>query len=101
MDGIFQNALKDLTDTQVDFLCTEFEMERDTLMSADEDILDEIYDALCDMEVDEITKAGDNELSDRGKIVSDIVTTFGNAIAEAEGYLDDDDFESFLDDAEG
>lgn len=91
MEGIFQEALKDLTETQIEFLCTEFSMTKEALLSAEEDALDEIYDALCDMEVDELTKAGNAELPDRGKIVGDIVTTLGNAIAEAEGYFDEEE----------
>lgn len=89
MDGIFQKALKDLTETQIDFLCEEFALEKSELMGATEDILDSIYDDLCEIEVDETIDAGNGELSDRGKIVSDIVTTFGNAIAEACGYGED------------
>ena len=96
MEGIFQKALKDLTETQIEFLCKTFGIEKDALLSADEEYLDEIYDELCDMEVEESVNAGDKELSEDGKIVSDIVTTFGNAIAESEGYLDEEDFEKDL-----
>lgn len=89
MDGIFQKALKDLTETQIEFLCKEFDLEKADLMNATEEDLDEVYDDLCGIEVDETIEAGNGELSDRGKIVSDIVTTFGNAIAEEYGYGED------------
>ena len=90
MDTVFQDALKDLTETQIEFLCAEFSLSKDELLAAEESHLDELYDDLCCMEVDEITKAGNGELSDRGKIVSAIVTTFGNAIAENCGFFDED-----------
>ena len=39
-----------------------------------DDELDDVYDRICDIEVDETYEAGDDELSERGQIVEDIVT---------------------------
>ena len=90
MVGVFQGALKDLTDPQIEFICSKFKLTREELLSSSEDGLDEIYDSLCDIEVDETVAAESGDMSDIGKMVSDIVTTFGNAIAVAEGYYDED-----------
>lgn len=91
MENIFEDALKGLTETQVEFICNEFSVTKDELFSESEDSIGELYDALCDIEIAEIPVSGDEEESDRCKVVSSIVTTLGNAIAEANGYLTEED----------
>lgn len=50
-----------------------------------------MYNALCDIEAAEIPVSRDEEESERCKIVSSIVTVLGNAIAESNGYFDEED----------
>ena len=86
-ENIFENALKDLTETQVEFICNEFGVTEDELFSESEDSIGEMYDALCDIEIAEIPVSSDEEESDRCKVVSSIVTALGNVIAKANGYF--------------
>ena len=87
MDGVLQKAMHLLTKRQLDFIAAELKVNRETLLQAEEEQLDEIYDILCDIEAEE-TPLGDEPLSERCKIVSDIVTILGNEIAKDEGLLD-------------
>ncbi len=87
--NIFEEALKTLTGTQVDFICSEFGITKDELFSKDEDSIGELYDELCSIEIAE-TPVGDDEAeSDHCKLASAIVTVLGNAIAEDRGYFDE------------
>ena len=88
MKGPIQSVLEDMTETQVNFICDELEIEEDLLLNAEEDELEDIYYILCDIEISEIPD-DDSEISDRCKLASDIVTLWGNAIAEEEGYLEE------------
>lgn len=92
MENIFEDALRDLTETQIDFICKEFEITKDELFSESEDSIGEMYDALCDIEVAEVPVRNDEEESERCKVVSSIVTVLGNAVAEANGCFDDEDY---------
>ncbi|MBE6898455.1 MAG: ADP-ribosylglycohydrolase [Ruminococcaceae bacterium] len=56
-----------------------------------DDELDDVYDRICDIEVDETYEAGDDELSERGQIAEDIVTLWGNALAEENGWYEEDE----------
>ena len=86
--GVLQMAVKKLDDFQLDFLNEEMGIDREMLMNALEEELDDIYDRLCDIECEETPNEG--EISKRGRIAADIVTLWGDAIAEAGGYLDED-----------
>jgi hypothetical protein len=87
--GVFQKVAGRLSKNQVDSLCrlTGFDSEKIGGMSDNE--LEKVYDTLCSIEVDETVKAGERELSDRGKAASELVTLFGNAIAEENGYFEE------------
>lgn len=90
MDGVLQKAVRELTATQQKYIAKNFFGSGELPEDISEDRLEEIYDALCDIEVDETIKAGDCKLSREGKLASDIVTVIGNAIADANGYFDED-----------
>ena len=87
MENIFEDALKELTETQVEFICNEFGITKDELFSESEESIGEMYVALCDIEIAEVPTGSDEVESDRCKVVSSIVTVLGNAIAEAYGYF--------------
>lgn len=86
--GEFQSVINELTSTQLKYLCEKFDMEKDEILSASEETLDEIYDALCDLEC-ELIPSDNSELSDECKIVGDIITLMGNTLA----IPDEDDFD--------
>lgn len=85
-------AAKQLTDEQVAFICTECAITEGALRSMTEDELyDVVYETMCQIEIDEVCEnIGSDEDTVRCAIASDIVTLFGNAIAETEGYLNED-----------
>ena len=75
---------KDMIDTlsseQVDFVCRETGKKKEELYFLSDNELDELYDSMCDIEIDEAVKA-DNEgrdISPRGEMAADIVTAWGN-----------------------
>ena len=78
----FKEVRKELSDEQIDFICKEVGVEKEKFLSMTEDELDGVYDKLCDIEIDEIMECRDSELSERGTMASDLVTLFGNSIAE-------------------
>lgn len=92
MSNIFEGALVSLTEAQLEFICNEFEITKDELFSESEDSIGEMYEALCDIEVAEVPSGNDEEESERCKTVSSIVTVLGNAIAESNGYFDEEDY---------
>ena len=76
-------AVKKLTDEQVEFIESELGISADRRAELDENALyDDVYAPCCDIEEVEVVKTIDNgsELSDRGRIAADIVTALGNAI---------------------
>ena len=88
-----RDALKELTQEQVSFICAECSVTEDELFSMDEDTLyDKVYDVMCDIEVDETMASideGEVEESERCILASDIVTILGNALAEEEGFYEE------------
>ncbi|MCM1059071.1 MAG: hypothetical protein NC452_02130 [Eubacterium sp.] len=95
-ETVMKNAFESLNDKQIDFICGEFEIGKTFIESMNEDELNSVYEDLCDIEVDEICAAGDSKLSERGEIVSSIVTTVGNELASKFEYLDEEEFEDEL-----
>lgn len=91
MSNIFEGSLASLTEAQLEFICNEFEVTKDELFSESEYSIGEMYNALCEIETAEIPVSSDEEESERCKIVSSIVTVLGNAIAESNGYFDEED----------
>ena len=86
-----------LSAKQIEFIATEFGVEKDTIKLLEEDKWDEIYDGICDIEIEELSdlKEGKKETV-RCKTASELVTLFGNAIAEEEGSFDEEEFENDL-----
>ena len=78
----FEEVRNELSAEQLDFICKELGVEKEKFLSMTEDELDGIYDKLCDIEIDEFVKCKDTDLSERGTMASDLVTMFGNSIAE-------------------
>lgn len=87
-------ALKELSEEQIRFICEECNISKDTLFQMnEEDLQDTIYEAMCDIEVAEVPVSDDEPESERCIIASDIVTILGNALAMAQGdfYNQDDE----------
>lgn len=74
-------AVKDaLSKEQLDFIQTEFGHDPDALGVLEDDDIDNLYDRLCGIEVEETMAAGDGELSERGKMAESIVSAIGNEL---------------------
>ena len=77
-----REALKELSAEQIGFICKECSISKDELFAMDDDTLyDEVYDVMCDIEIDEIA---DGEDTERCEMASSIVTELGNTLAEKE-----------------
>lgn len=96
MSDVIKNAAKCTTEEQLNFIMSEFGVTEDEIFSWNEEKWEEVYDALCDIELDEITP--DGEESPRCKLAAELVTLFGNEIAIDEGIYDEDEFENDLKD---
>lgn len=70
--------LNGLDDEQIKFICKECSVSADDIKSASESEAYSFYETMCDIEVEETIKAGDGELSDRGKFAEEIVTLIGD-----------------------
>lgn len=73
-----------LSKAQLDFIQSEFGHDPDALGVLSDDDIDNLYDLICDIEVEETVNAGDGELSERGKMAEGIVTLIGNALYRPE-----------------
>lgn len=82
-----KNALKLLNEDECNFIANEFSTTKNEISEWDEERLGEMYDSLCDMELD------DSEKSD---MASELVTLIGNEIAKAQGMYDEEEFEKEL-----
>ena len=88
--SLFMESIHDLTDAQMKFICEETSMAMDEIYGlSEDDLYYKVYDIMCDIEMAEIP-ADDEPLSERCEIASDIVTVMGNALAQDEGYWDED-----------
>jgi CRISPR/Cas system-associated endonuclease/helicase Cas3 len=82
-----KEAIKKLTEEQVEFILEECSIEPDELSSmSDEDLYDKVFEKMCDIEIDTIPDDEDEEESDRCKMASDIVTLLGNSIPREDDY---------------
>lgn len=80
-----KNALKKLSKEHIVFICDECSVSEDELLSLDDDTLyDEVYEKMCDIEIDEVCSNDGEEETERCRIASDIVTILGNTIAGVE-----------------
>ena len=77
-----KEQLKKLSKESLKFLEDSFGIHVDELDSFTEEQYDELYDRLCDIEVEEKIKADDEPLSDRGRMASDLVTILGEVCAQ-------------------
>ncbi len=90
----FKSGVEQMGKEHFDFIETELGISPDEILDfTDEEMNERIYEPMCDIEIVEIPK-DDSEESNRCVIASDIVTILGNSMAEANGWLDEDDFES-------
>ena len=96
MSDVIKNDAKCMTEEQLNFIMSEFGATKGEISSWNEEKWEDVYDALCDIELDEITP--DGEESPRCKLATELVTLFGNKIAIDEGIYDEDEFENDLKD---
>lgn len=90
MERVLHESLSDMNESQIQFICDETGMEKSDLFRLDEDDLYNIvYDTMCDIEIAE-TPLDDSPLTQHCKTASSIVTIMGNAIAEANGYFEEE-----------
>ena len=83
-----REAIYELSQEQIEFICLECSITEDELFSMDDEQIEEIvYETMCDIEIEEVTDGPDNE---RCTLASDIVTILGNTIPRDNGYWDED-----------
>lgn len=86
-----KQALQELTETQIEFICSECSISEEELNSMDEvQLYDVVYETMCNIEIEEVCSNDGDEDTERCAIASDIVTILGNAIRDEEGYLEDE-----------
>ncbi len=100
--GILRVMLKDTSDEQTDFICKELNITVAELMAMDEAALYDVYEAMTNIEIVEACKLSDveEEISERGNVAADIITLWGNSMAEADGYYVSQDLEEHLEELE-
>lgn len=77
-----KKAFESLSQEQFDFIEKEIGKTHENVAAMTESEISDLYDAICDIEVEMTIDAGDGELSERGKIAESIVTIVGNSIME-------------------
>ena len=94
------DTIKTLDEEHLNFICEVWNKDKDFVLSrTNDDDYDELYDILCDIEVEETEKADDNDtdLSKRGKLAENLVTIIGNVYRdEYKGH--DEDWDDWGDD---
>lgn len=75
-------VLKILSQEQLEFIKAELGFDAAAIKEMDDDAIDEMYDKICDIEIDETMAAeGRNgEYSDRERMAEGIVTIIGNEL---------------------
>lgn len=76
------DIFRGLNSRQLEFIGKECGATLNEINSADNSRKLSIYEAICDIEVEETIKAGDGTLSARGKAAESIVTIIGNNIRD-------------------
>lgn len=86
-------VLKVLSQTQLDFIEEELGYDKDVIRNMDDDAIDQMYDQVCDIEVDETVAADSRggEYSDRELMAEGIVTAIGNELYRPEDEPEDDE----------
>lgn len=94
--------VKFLNDGHFDFLKDEFNLEKEKILSMNNDDLEELYEKVCDIESDEAFEACENDspISQRGKTAADIVTILGDYYRKQVADEEDEAFYADLADDE-
>lgn len=80
-------VLKILSQTQLDFIKFELGIDEGEIGELDDDAISDMYDKLCDIEVDETAAANEErngQYSERERMVEGIVTLIGNTLYRPE-----------------
>jgi len=86
-----KNALNKLNKKQIYFICKECSIDKMLLENMSErDLYDIVYEKMCDIEIEEVCANSTGKDTERCKMASDIVTILGNALAEGNGFGDED-----------
>lgn len=82
MSGNAEVVLDVLSQTQLDFIERELGYAREAIKAMSDDEIDEMYDQIADIEVDETVDADRDgrDLTERGKTAEGIVTIIGNEL---------------------
>ena len=93
MSGNAEVVFDVLSQTQLDFIEQEFGYTRVVIASMSDDEVDELYDQIADIEVDETVDADRDgrDLTERGKTAEGIVTVIGNELYRPDDEPDMDE----------
>lgn len=87
-----KEALEQLSQQQIDFICRECSITLEQLQDmGDDELYNTVYEPMCNIEIDEVCASETEEETERCQIASDIVTILGNALAEQEGFLNEEE----------
>ena len=81
---------KPINNEHIIFLQIEFNMtitNSNELDDLDDELFDEIFDKLCNIEIKEACNSKGTELSERGRLASDIVTYMGGPFEPDEDWV--------------
>lgn len=89
MNPSAEAVLDVLSQTQLDFIEQEFGYTKEAIAAMSDDEIDELYDQIADIEVDETVDADRDgrDLTERGKTAEGIVTVIGNELYRPDGEL--------------
>lgn len=87
MNPSAEAVLDVLSQTQLDFIEQEFGYTKKAIAAMSDDEIDELYDQIADIEVDETVDADRDgrDLTERGKTAEGIVTVIGNELYRPDG----------------
>ena len=87
MNPSAEAVLDVLSQTQLDFIEQEFGYTKEAIAPMSDDEIDELYDQIADIEVDETVDADrdSRDLTERGKTAEGIVTVIGNELYRPDG----------------
>ena len=87
MNPSAEAVLDVLSQTQRDFIEQEFGYTKEAIAAMSDDEIDELYDQIADIEVDETVDADRDgrDLTERGKTAEGIVTVIGNELYRPDG----------------
>lgn len=80
-----KDALNELKQKQIAFICKECSISKEELYSmSEDDLYDRVYETMCDIEIEELCADNGDDETERCEIASDIVTVLGNALRSDE-----------------